>query len=92
MAHEARAVPTVLANLIRLAQRRANGSDFAVAYEWAKQVLHHPSAWGDTKSRAEKLCFELEGHLESGQIETIKAQVQSKSLATYVHKILATAV
>jgi hypothetical protein len=89
MAHEARAVPTVLSNLIRLAQRRADETDFIVAYEWANQVLNHPSAWGDTKSRAEKLCSDLEGDLEPRQIETIKAQAQSKSLATYVHETLA---
>jgi predicted ATPase/transcriptional regulator with XRE-family HTH domain len=89
MAYETQAVPTILSSFIRLAQRRADGGDFARAYEWANQVSHHPSAWGDTKSRAEKLCSKLEGHLPLHQIETIKAQ--SKSLEMYVYEILATA-
>jgi hypothetical protein len=90
MAFEARAVPTVLSNLIRLAQRRADRNEIAVAYEWVNQVLYHPSAWGDTKSRAEKLRAELEGHLTLHQLESIKAQAQSKTLETYMHEILAT--
>jgi tetratricopeptide (TPR) repeat protein len=92
MAYEARAVPTVLSNLIRLAQRRADANDLAVAYEWANQVLHHPSTWSDTKSRAEKLCSELEGHLTRRQTETIKAQAGTKTLETYMLEILATSV
>jgi tetratricopeptide (TPR) repeat protein len=89
LAYQAQAIPTVLSNLIRLAQRQSDANDFAVAYEWANQVLHHPSAWGDTKSRAAKLCSELESHLTQRQIETIKAQVQSKTLETYMPEILA---
>jgi len=89
MASEARAVPTVLSNLIRLAQRRADGNEIAVAYELVNQVLYHPSAWGDTKSRAEKLRTELEVHLTLHQIESIKAQAQSKTLETSMHEILA---
>jgi hypothetical protein len=53
------------------------------------QVLYHPSAWGDTKSRAEKLRTELEVHLTLPQIESIKAQAQSKTLETSMHEILA---
>jgi len=90
IAYEAQAVPTVLSSLIRLAKRRADANDFAIAYEWANQVLHHPSTWGDTKSRAEKLCSELEGQLTRRQMETIKAPAGSKTLETYIAEILAT--
>jgi predicted ATPase/transcriptional regulator with XRE-family HTH domain len=87
MAYEARAIPTVLSNLIRLAQSHADGNDFVVAYEWANHVLRHPSAWGDTKSRAQTLCSALEAHLTERQIETLKMQAQSKSLETYITTI-----
>ena len=89
MAYEARAVPTALSNFIRLAQRRAEANDVALAYEWSHQVLHHPSAWGDTKSRAEKLCSALEGQLTRRQMETIKAQTRTKTLEMYILEIIA---
>jgi hypothetical protein len=53
----------------------------------ANQVLHHPSAWGDTKSR-EKLCSEL-AQLAPSQVKASKRR-HNKTLAMSVHELLAT--
>ena len=69
IAAEARALPTLLNVLVRLAQLYAERGELRRAYNWARQVADHPASWRDAKSRAEKLLMELEPRLVSQQPE-----------------------
>ncbi|HET9907583.1 MAG TPA: tetratricopeptide repeat protein [Anaerolineales bacterium] len=87
IAHETQAVPTILANLMRLAQLYAERGDIARAYEWTTQILSHPSAWEETKSRATKFSAELGSQLSSQQIQDAQADAKSKALEAIVHEL-----
>ena len=80
VAREAQALPAILANRIRLARLRAEQGDPLTAYEWAIWVSGHPSAWKDTKERAETLRAELEPQLTQEQIDMARSDVTSMAL------------
>ena len=80
IAREAQALPTILANRIRLARLRAEQGDPLTAYEWAIWVVGHPSAWKETKERAERLRAELETQLTQEQIDMARSLVASMAL------------
>lgn len=69
IAGEARALPTLLNVLVRLAQLHAERGELQRAYNWARQVAEHPASWRDAKSRAEKLLRELESRFSPEQAE-----------------------
>jgi predicted ATPase/transcriptional regulator with XRE-family HTH domain len=89
IAHEARALPTLLANLIRLAQLHADRDDIPRAYKWATFVSSHPASWQDSKNRAEKLRAELGSKLSAGQLESISSSSDEESLDDFVQETLA---
>ena len=88
IAHEAQALPTLLANLIRLAQLHADRDDIPRAYKWATVVFDHPASWQDSKNRAEKLRAELGSKLSAGQLESIPSS-DEESLDDFVQETLA---
>ena len=87
IAHESQGVPTILANLMRLAKLYAESGDIARAYEWTTQIMSHSSAWEETKSRTEKLMSELESKLSSQQIEAARARAPSITLESIVQEL-----
>ncbi|HJR82235.1 MAG TPA: tetratricopeptide repeat protein [Anaerolineales bacterium] len=83
IARKAQAMPTILANRIRLAQLRAGQGDLLSAYDWAIWVVNHPAAWRDTKDRAETLRVELESQLTPEQIDAARLRVASMTLESW---------
>jgi predicted ATPase/DNA-binding XRE family transcriptional regulator len=83
IARQAQALPTILANLIRLARLHAEQSDLLTTYEWAIWVANHPAAWQDTKDRAEILLAELESQLTPEQIDLARSRAASITLDSW---------
>jgi predicted ATPase/transcriptional regulator with XRE-family HTH domain len=88
IAQEAQALPTLLANLIRLAQLHADRGDIACAYKWATLVASHPASWQDSKNRAEKLRAELKSKLSAQELEAIQIACRGESLDFFVQEAL----
>jgi predicted ATPase len=89
IAQEAQALPTLLANLIRLAQLYAEKGDIARAYRWATLVFDHPVSGQDSKNRAEKLRAELGSKLSAEQLNSIHLSVREASLDHFLPETLA---
>jgi tetratricopeptide (TPR) repeat protein len=89
IAQEARALPTLLANLIRLARLHVGRGDIARAYKWATLVSGHPASWPDSKKRAEKLRAELGSKLSAQELESIQFSSHAESLDDFVQETLA---
>lgn len=88
IAQEAQALPTILGNLVRLAQLHADRGDIAHAYEWATLVFGHPASWQDARHRAEKLRAELGSKLSAEQLESIHLTSHEESLDDFVREML----
>jgi tetratricopeptide (TPR) repeat protein/transcriptional regulator with XRE-family HTH domain len=89
VARDIRALPVVLATMVRLAELHAEGGEIANSYKWATQVATHPASWQDTKNRAEKLVSELEPELSTQELSTIKGTSHENSLDYSIKDILA---
>ena len=89
IAHEAQAVPVILASLVRLARLHAEKGDVTRAYEWVVWVANHPAAWQDSKSRAEKLRGELRKRLSTQQLQAISIHAPTNFPDQLVREMLA---
>lgn len=89
IARDIRALPVVLATMVRLAELHAEQGEIANSYMWATQVATHPASWQDTKNRAEKLVSELEPELSTQELSTIKGTSHENSLDYSIKDILA---
>jgi len=89
IAYEAQALPTLLANLIRLAHLHADRGDIPRAYQWATVVFDHPASGQDSKNRAEKLLAELGSKLSARQLEFTTLTLSEESLDYFIQEMLA---
>jgi len=89
IAQGAQALPTLLANLIRLAQLHVDRGDIARAYRWATLVSGHPASSQDSKNRAEKLRAALGSKLSAEELESIQVSSYEQSLDDFVQETLA---
>jgi predicted ATPase/DNA-binding XRE family transcriptional regulator len=90
IAQDVKALPALLAALIRLARLRLDNGEIQPAYECAIWVSNHPAAWQESKGRAEALRAELESRLTPEQIEMAQSHVQSLTLDDLIQQTLAT--
>jgi predicted ATPase/transcriptional regulator with XRE-family HTH domain len=88
IAQQAQALPTLLANLIRLAELQAERGDIPRAYRWAVLVSRHPASGQDSRKRAEKLRAELGSKLSAEQLESIYPSAHEEPLDDFVQETL----
>jgi predicted ATPase/transcriptional regulator with XRE-family HTH domain len=87
-AREMQALPEALDALLGLASWATQQRSPATALAPALFVLNHPAANPETRSRAERLCTELQPRLISQQIGTAEVLSQTKTLDALLAELL----
>ena len=88
IAMETRGIFIALEALVGLASLQAKQGDTEHALEMLLIVLKHPVITHETRKRATRLRVEVELQLTSGQVDTVRARSQAKTLESVVGEIL----